>query len=86
MELLGIDVGGSSIKAAIVDINTGELKIERYRIPIPKSTTPKAITEVIQSMVNHFQWTKIIGCSFSTKIIKGKCIHSGNLDKSWKGV
>ena len=86
MELLGIDIGGTGIKAAIVDIDTGELKTERYRIPTPKPATPEAVAEVIQQMVNHFQWTKVVGCSFPTTIINGKCIHSGNLDESWKGV
>jgi polyphosphate glucokinase len=86
MELLGIDIGGSGIKAAIVDITTGELKTERHRIPTPKPSTPEAVAEVIKQMIDHFEWTQGVGCSFPTTIINGKCMHSGNLDKSWKGV
>jgi len=86
MELLGIDIGGSGIKAAIVDINTGELVTERHRIPTPKPATPDAVAKVIKQMTEHFNWDKAVGCSFPTTIINGKCKHSGNLDKSWKGV
>lgn len=86
MELLGIDIGGSGIKAAIVDIHTGELVTERHRIPTPKPATPEAVAKVIKQMVDHFDWKQAVGCSFPTTIIGGKCVHSGNLDKSWLNV
>ena len=86
MELLGIDIGGSGIKGAIVDSKTGELKSERYRIPTPKPSTPDAVKKVVKQMVDHFQWKKAVGCSFPTTMVDGKCIHSGNLDKSWLNV
>ena len=86
MELLGIDIGGSGMKAAIVDTNTGELLTERYRIETPKSRTPEAMAEVAKQMVEHFQWTQPVGCSFPTTIVNGKCIHKGNLSKKWLGV
>lgn len=86
MELLGIDIGGSGIKAAIVDSKTGELLSERFRIPTPKPSTPDAVKKVVKQMVDHFQWEKAVGCSFPTTMVDGKCIHSGNLDKSWLNV
>lgn len=86
MELLGIDIGGSGIKAAIVDSKTGELLSERHRIPTPKPATPDSVKEVVKQMVDHFEWTKPVGCSFPTTMVDGKCIHYGNLDKSWLNV
>lgn len=56
MEILGIDIGGSGIKGAIVNIKTGELISERHRIPTPQPSTPENVTEVIQQLVKHFKW------------------------------
>ena len=86
MKILGMDIGGSGIKAAIVDTKTGELISERHRIATPKPATPNAIAQVVQEMVNHFNWDKAVGCSFPTTIIDGKCVHSGNLSTKWKNI
>jgi polyphosphate glucokinase len=86
MEFLGIDIGGSGMKAAIVDTNTGELLTERYRIETPKSRTPEAMAEVAKQLVEHFNWKKAVGCSFPTTIVDGKCVHKGNLSKEWLGI
>ena len=83
MEVLGIDIGGSGIKAAIVDTKTGELLTERHRIPTPKPATPDNVKKVVKEMVNHFNWKKDVGCSFPTTIVDGKCIHPGNLSEKW---
>ncbi|NVJ88212.1 MAG: ROK family protein [Flavobacteriaceae bacterium] len=86
MKTLGIDIGGSGIKAAIVDTKTGELTTERHRIPTPKPATPEAIAKVVKEMVEHFNWKKGVGCSFPTTIVNGKCIHHGNLSEKWLNV
>ena len=86
MKVLGMDIGGSGIKAAIVDTKSGKLISERYRIATPKPSTPDAIARVVQEIVEYFKWKKAIGCSFPTTIIDGKCIHSGNLSPSWKNI
>lgn len=86
MTVLGIDIGGSGIKAAIVDVKTGELISERHRIQTPKPATPEAIAKVIKEIVTHFNWEKAVGCSFPTTIVDGKCIHSGNLSEKWLNV
>ena len=86
MKILGIDIGGSGIKAAIVDTKTGELITERHRIATPKPATPDAVASVIKEMVDHFNWKKAVGCSFPTTIVNGKCIHSGNLSEKWLNV
>lgn len=86
MEILGIDIGGSGIKGAIVDTNKGELVSERIRIPTPKPATPEAISEVISTLCKEHQWKGAVGVSFPTIIKKGRAMHFGNLDKSWEGT
>ncbi|TMM31130.1 ROK family protein [Polaribacter aestuariivivens] len=86
MKMLGIDIGGTGIKGAIVNTKTGELLSERHRIPTPKPATPEAVAKVVKEMIQHFKWKKEVGCSFPTTIVDGKCIHSGNLSPKWLNV
>lgn len=86
MKILGIDIGGTGIKAAIVDTKTGELLSQRHRIPTPKPATPEAVAKVVKEMVKHFEWKKAVGCSFPTTLVDGKCIHTGNLSEKWLNV
>lgn len=84
--MLGIDIGGSGIKGAVVNTKTGELLTERFRIATPKPATPEAVAKVVKEMIAHFDWKKAVGCSFPTTIVDGKCIHSGNLSPKWLNV
>lgn len=86
MEILGIDVGGSGIKGAIVNMETGEMITERFRIPTPKSRKPKPMAQVVAKIVEHFNYKGPIGCGFPTVIKKGICKTPGNLHKKWAGV
>ena len=86
MEVLGIDIGGSGIKGAIVNIKTGRLESDRYRIPTPKPSTPEAIARVIKQIKNHFDWHQDIGCTFPSVVVEGKAKFNSNLDPAWKGV
>lgn len=86
MNILGIDIGGSGIKAAIVDIEKGEFITERVRIPTPQPAKPENVSEVIKTIIDTFNWTGPIGVSFPTVIKGGKAMHFGNLHKSWKGT
>ncbi|RTE53551.1 ROK family protein [Arenibacter aquaticus] len=86
MEILGIDVGGSGIKGAIVNMETGEMITERFRIPTPKSRKPKPMAEVVAKIAEHFNYKGPIGCGFPTVIKKGICKTPGNLHKKWAGV
>ena len=56
MTLLGIDVGGSGIKGALVNSETGEMISERFRIPTPIPRTPEAMSDVIAQIVTHFDY------------------------------
>lgn len=86
MEILGIDIGGSGVKGAIVNTRTGELVSERFRIPTPQPATPKSIAKTVKKLVKQFDYKGPVGCSFPTVIIKGKAMTSGNIDPSWLGT
>lgn len=86
MKLLGIDIGGSGIKGAIVDSYTGKLLTERFRIPTPKPATPEAVAQTVKSIVEHFKWTDAVGVSFPCVVVNGKCMTNGNISKQWLGV
>jgi len=86
MKVLGIDIGGTGIKAAIVNTKTGELLSKRLRINTPRPPTPDAISKVIKEMVTHFNWKGIVGCCFPTTVVEGQCKHKGNLTKEWVGI
>ncbi len=86
MEILGIDVGGTGIKAALVDITTGKLTTERHRIPTPNPATPENVANTIKELVTIFNWKGMVGCGFPTPLQHGKCLSGGNLHKDWKGV
>ncbi len=86
MEILGIDVGGSGIKGAIVDTEKGELLTERHRIVTPQPATPDAVIDVIVQIVNHFDWHGPIGCGFPAAVVNEITKTAANIDNSWIGV
>ncbi len=86
MEILGIDIGGSGIKGAPVDINTGELTRDRHRIPTPQPSKPKAVAKVVGQIVKHFDWQGPIGCTFPAIISHGVIKSAANVDDAWIGV
>ncbi|MDT0608066.1 polyphosphate--glucose phosphotransferase [Croceitalea rosinachiae] len=86
MELLGIDIGGTGIKGALVNAETGEMLTERFRIPTPSSRKPADMAKVIKQIVTHFDYSGPVGCGFPTIVKNGVCMSPGNLDKSWLGV
>ena len=86
MEILGIDIGGTGIKGAPVNTETGELTQERFRIPTPHPATPEAVVKVVNQIAKHFSWKGAIGCTFPARIKKGIARTAANVDKSWLGV
>ena len=62
--VLGIDIGGSGVKGAIVDLKKGDFKGDRLRIPTPSSHTPQSILDAIGQIVDEFKWKGLIGCGF----------------------
>jgi len=86
MEVLGIDIGGTGIKGAIVDTTTGELVTERFRISTPNPALPKDVALTIKKIVDHFNWKGRAGSGFPTPLAHGKSQSGGNLHESWKDV
>lgn len=86
MEILGIDIGGSGIKGAPVDTETGELLAARYRIPTPKKSKPDPIAAVVAAIVEHFDWKGPIGCGFPAVIQGGVSLTAANVHKKWIGT
>lgn len=86
MDILGIDIGGSGIKAAIVDTEKGVLKSDRIRIDTPKPSKRRDVAKVIDVLIQKFNWKGVVGISFPTVIKNGKALQHGNLHKSWKNT
>jgi len=86
MQGLGIDIGGSGIKGAIVDLDKGDLMGERHRIETPQPSTPQAVAEVVNQIVRHFKWDGPVGCTFPAIVRNGVTLTAANVDKSWIGT
>ena len=86
MEILGVDVGGSGIKGAVVDIKTGELASSRIRIATPSPSKPKKVAEVVAEIVDHFDWEGAIGCGFPAPVQGGVTLTAANIDNKWIGT
>lgn len=85
MDILGIDIGGSGIKAAPVNIQTGEMTAERYRIDTPIPAKPKNVAKVIKAITTYFDWKGRIGCGFPA-VIRNGVVHSAvNIHDDWIG-
>jgi polyphosphate glucokinase len=83
MEILGIDIGGSGIKGAPVDIEKGVLVAKRYRLPTPEPSVPEAVGDAVAEVVRHFEWTGPVGCTFPAVIRDGVAYSAANVDKAW---
>lgn len=86
MDVLGIDIGGSGIKGAVVDTKQGKLISDRLRVDTPQPATPESVAAVIKQIKSHFSWEDDIGCAFPTVVVEGKAKYCSNLDPAWKGV
>jgi len=84
--VLGIDIGGTGVKAGPVDVDTGRLMAERIKLPTPVPATPQAIDPVIRQLIDHFAWTGRIGFTFPGVVSAGTIMTAANLDHSWIGV
>jgi polyphosphate glucokinase len=86
MQVLGIDVGGSGIKGAPVDTETGKLLGERVRIKTPKRAEPEPVVEVVAEIVKSFDWKGPIGIGFPAPIKTGITMMAANVSEKWVGT
>ncbi len=86
MAILGIDIGGSGIKGALVDVETGQLLTERRRLPTPDKAKPNDVAEVVHELVSYFEYTGVIGCGFPAVVQHGVARTAANVHENWIGT
>src|SRR3984885_6755588 len=86
MHALGIDIGGTGIKGAPVDVAAGKLLADRKKIATPHPAVPEAVAEVISQLVTSFDWSGPVGITFPGVVANGVTRTAANLDSSWIGT
>jgi polyphosphate glucokinase len=86
MHALGIDIGGTGMKAAPVDLDTGKFLADRLKIATPQPAAPDAVAGVVEKLVEAFSWSGPIGVTFPGVVINGVTRTAANLDKAWIGL
>lgn len=82
----GIDIGGSGIKAAPVDLHAGLPSKRRLRIDTPKPATPDAVAKVVAEVVEHFDWRGPVGITLPAVVKQGVAHTAANIDPGWIGT
>lgn len=82
---VGVDIGGSGIKGALVDLDTGLLIGDRMRLDTPQPATPAAIGAGFGKVVANFAWTGEVGATLPAVITSGIARTAANIDPSWIG-
>ena len=86
MQILGVDFGGSGIKGAPVETDTGAMLAPRFRLPTPDSAKPRPVAEVVADITRHFSWEGPIGCGFPGVVRQGVTLTASNISKRWVGL
>ncbi|MDY6996515.1 MAG: ROK family protein [Actinomycetota bacterium] len=82
----GIDVGGSGVKGGVVDLDTGALIGERFKLATPQPATPDAVAKTIAEVVAHFGWDGPLGVTYPGVVTGGTVRTAANVDKGWIGA
>ncbi len=82
----GVDIGGTGIKGAIVDLASGDLKTDRVKFPTPHPATPDAVAAEVTRLVREAGWSGEIGATFPAVIKHGVAKSAANVDRSWIGT
>jgi len=86
MQALGIDIGGTGIKGAVVDTETGELRERRFRVETPQPATPEAVLDAVKQVADAFGWKSgPVGCGYPGVIRRNIVYTAANVDKSFIG-
>ena len=86
MQALGIDIGGTGIKGAPVDLDTGKLVKDRVRLLTPQPAVPDAVAETVLQLIKDFSWRGPVGITFPGVVVDGLVRTAANVDHSWIGV
>ncbi len=84
--VLGIDIGGTGVKAAPVDVATGRLLAERVKLPTPNPAVPDQVAQVVGQLIDHFGWRGPVGITFPGVVSGGIIRTAANLDRAWIGI
>ncbi|MEU5840500.1 polyphosphate--glucose phosphotransferase [Rhodococcus sp. NPDC047139] len=82
----GVDVGGSGVKGAVVDLDTGELVGDRIKILTPQPSTPDAVAKTVAQIVEQAAWSGPVGVTLPSVVTGGVARTAANIDKSWIGT
>lgn len=84
----GVDIGGSGIKGAPVDLSTGALSADRLRVPTPQPSTPEAVADTVTALVDSFDIARgvPVGVTFPAVIQQGVALTAANVDDAWIGT
>ncbi len=84
--VLGLDIGGTGIKGALVDTQAGTLASPRHRVPTPQPATPKAVARTVAEIAAHFNWKGRMGCTLPARVRGGVAETAVNIDDAWVGT
>lgn len=84
--MFGVDIGGTGIKGAPVDLDRGDLAQERLKIPTPVPATPQAVIDGVQEVVAAFGWRGPLGVTFPGVVVDGVTRTAANVDAGWVGL
>ena len=85
MQVLGIDVGGSGIKGALVDVSSGQMATDRFRLPTPQPAGPEAVVKTIKKVRKYFGYRGPVGVGFPAVVLDGTVLSAANVDDAWIG-
>ena len=85
-ERIGVDVGGSGVKAGLVDVDEGILVSDRLRVDTPEPSTPEAVAAAVADLVGQLEAEGPVGIGFPSVIRRGWVATANNIDRSWVGV
>ncbi|WNI29515.1 polyphosphate--glucose phosphotransferase [Streptomyces sp. ITFR-6] len=83
MEIFGVDIGGSGIKGAPVDLERGDLARDRHKVLTPHPATPDDVAGCVAEVVGHFDWSGPVGITFPGVVTSGVTRSAANVDKGW---
>lgn len=85
-KILGIDIGGTGIKAAVVHTRRGDLLSDRIRLPTPQPATPAAVAETVARLVERLDWVGPAGCTIPGRVRRNVVETAANIDPAWIGI
>ncbi|MGK5629027.1 polyphosphate--glucose phosphotransferase [Streptomyces sp. URMC 123] len=86
MNVFGVDIGGSGIKGAPVDLDRGDLADERYKVLTPHPATPDVVADRVKEVIDHFGWSGPVGVTYPGVVTDGTTRTAANVDPAWKDV